>query len=53
MGGGKGAVSHYVFPIRPGRIIFELDGVDEEAAKEAFQKASIKLPIKTRFVKKV
>ncbi len=52
MGGGKGAVSYYVFPIRPGRILFELDGIDEAAAKEAFEKASIKLPIKTKFVKK-
>jgi len=52
MGGGKGSVSHYVFPIKPGRIIFELDGVEEAAAKEAFKKASDKLPIKTKFVKK-
>lgn len=52
MGGGKGSVSHYVFPIKPGRIIFELAGVDEETAKEAFKKASAKLPIKTKFVKK-
>jgi len=50
MGGGKGTVSHYVFPLRPGRIIFELDGVDEAVAKEAFTKASNKLPIKTKFV---
>ena len=53
MGGGKGSVSHYVFPIKPGRIIFELDGVEEELAKEAFEKSSNKLPIKTNFVKKV
>jgi len=53
MGGGKGAVSHYVFPIKPGRIIFELDGVEEEAAREALKKASGKLPIKTKFVKKI
>ena len=53
MGGGKGAVSHYVFPIKPGRIIFELDGVEEKAAREAFKKASDKLPIKTKFVKKI
>ena len=50
MGGGKGAVSHYVFPLRPGRIIFELDGVDEAAAKEALTKASNKLPVKTKFI---
>ena len=52
MGGGKGSVDHYVFPIKPGRIIFELDGVKEEIAKEAFRKASDKLPIKTKFIKK-
>ena len=52
MGGGKGAVDHYVFPIRPGRIIFELEGVKEEEAREIFSKASDKLPIKTRFIKK-
>ena len=52
MGGGKGAVSHYVFPITPGRIIFEIDGVEEETAKEAFRKAGDKLPVKTKFIKK-
>ncbi len=52
MGGGKGSVSHYVFPIKPGRIIFELDGVEKELAEEALKKASDKLPLKTRFVKK-
>lgn len=52
MGGGKGAVDHYVFPIRPGRIIFELTGIPEEKAKEAFRKAGDKLPIKTKFMKK-
>ena len=52
MGGGKGSVDHYVFPIRPGRIIFELEGIPEEKAKEAFRKASDKLPIKTKFIKR-
>jgi len=52
MGGGKGKVSHYVFPIRPGRIIFELEGVREEKAKEALKKAGAKLPIKTKFVRR-
>ncbi len=52
MGGGKGSVDHYVFPINPGRIIFELEGIEEEQAKEAFRKAGDKLPIKTKFVKK-
>lgn len=52
MGGGKGSVEYYVFPIKPGRIIYELDGIPEKEAREAFRKASDKLPIKTRFVKK-
>lgn len=52
MGGGKGSVDHYVFPIKPGRIIFELDGLKEEAAKEAFRKATDKLPVKTKFIKR-
>lgn len=52
MGCGKGAVDHYVFAIKPGRIIFELDGLKEEVAKEALEGAGNKLPIKTKFVKK-
>lgn len=52
MGGGKGAVDHYAFPVRPGRIIFELEGIKEEEAKEAFSKATDKLPIKTKFIKR-
>ena len=52
MGGGKGGVDHYVYPIRPGRIIFELDGLKEDIAKEALEGAGTKLPIKTKFVKK-
>jgi len=52
MGGGKGNVSHYVFPIKPGRIIFELEGVKEEIAKEALEKAAGKLPLKTKFLKR-
>ncbi|MDI6591659.1 MAG: 50S ribosomal protein L16 [Patescibacteria group bacterium] len=52
MGGGKGAVSHYVFPIKPGRIIFELEGIKEEQAREALKRAATKLPIKTKFIKR-
>ena len=52
MGGGKGSVDHYVYPIKPGRIIFELEGIKEELAREAMRKATDKLPIKTRFIKK-
>ncbi|MEK7094215.1 MAG: 50S ribosomal protein L16 [Patescibacteria group bacterium] len=52
MGGGKGSVDHYVFPVRPGRIIFELDGVSEEKARQAFRVAGFKLPFKTKVVVK-
>jgi len=52
MGGGKGSVDHYVYPIKPGRIIFELEGIPENSAREAFRKAADKLPIKTKFVKR-
>ena len=52
MGGGKGGVDHYVYPIKPGRVIFELDGLREETAKEALEGAGNKLPIKTKFIKK-
>lgn len=52
MGGGKGGVDHYVYPIKPGRIIFELDGIKEEIAKEALEGAANKLPIKTKFIKR-
>jgi len=50
MGGGKGAVDHYVFPIRPGRIIFEIDGLKEEIARESLEKAAAKLPVKTKII---
>lgn len=52
MGGGKGAVDHYVFPVKPGRILFEVDGIDEATAKEALRRAGHKLPVKTRIVEK-
>jgi len=52
MGGGKGSVDHYVFPVKPGRILFELEGIKEEMAREAFKIAADKLPIKTKFVKR-
>ena len=50
MGGGKGEVEGYVATVKPGRIIFELGGVDEELAKEAFRRAGHKIPIKTKFL---
>lgn len=52
MGGGKGSVDHYAYPVKPGRILFEMDGVPEELAKAALRLAAHKLPIKTRFVKR-
>ena len=52
MGGGKGGVDHYVYAIRPGRIIFELDGLKEDLSREILEGAGKKLPIKTKFVKK-
>ena len=52
MGGGKGSVDHYVVPVKPGRILFEIDGVSEKVASEAFRKAGHKMPIKTRVIAK-
>lgn len=52
MGGGKGAPSHFVAVVRPGRILFELAGVSPEIAKEAMRLAQHKLPIPTRFISK-
>jgi large subunit ribosomal protein L16 len=50
MGKGKGAPDHWVAVVKPGRILFELEGVTQELAREALDLASAKLPIKTRFV---
>ena len=50
MGGGKGSVDHYVAVIRPGRILFEMDGVTLEVAREALRLAGHKLPLRTRIV---
>jgi large subunit ribosomal protein L16 len=50
MGAGKGAVDHWVAVVKPGRMIFEMSGVQEEQAREAMRLASHKLPIRTRFV---
>lgn len=52
MGGGKGSVDHYVAPIKPGRILFEIDGVSKDLAAEAMRRASYKLPVKTQFIEK-
>ena len=52
MGSGKGAVEYWVAVVKPGRIMFEMDGVPEDVAKEAMRLAGHKLPIKTKFIVK-
>ena len=52
MGSGKGSVEYWVAVVKPGRIMFEMDGIDEATAKEAMRLASNKLPIKTKCVTK-
>lgn len=52
LGGGKGEVDHYVVPVKPGRILFEMDGVTEEIAFKSLRAAGHKLPVKTKTVKK-
>ena len=52
MGKGKGAPEFWVCRVKPGRILFEVDGVTESVAKVALYKASAKLPIKTKFIKR-
>jgi len=51
MGSGKGAVDRYVDVVKPGKIIFEMNGVTEEIAKEALRRAAHKLPVKCKFIK--
>ena len=53
MGSGKGAPELWVARVKPGRILFELDGVSVQLAKEALALAAAKLPIKTRFVERI
>ncbi|MAI07617.1 MAG: 50S ribosomal protein L16 [Magnetococcales bacterium] len=50
MGKGKGSTEYYVAKVKPGRIMYEMTGVDEELAREAMRLAAMKLPVKTRFV---
>lgn len=52
MGKGKGAPEYWVAVVKPGRVLFEIKGVDEEVAREALRLASHKLPIKTKFIKR-
>ena len=53
MGKGKGSVDHWVAVVKPGRVLFEMGGVPEEVAREALRLAGHKLPIKTKFVKRI
>lgn len=52
MGKGKGDLEGYCFEVRPGRVIFEVDGVTEAIARESLRKAGTKLPVKTRVIKR-
>jgi large subunit ribosomal protein L16 len=52
MGSGKGAVEHWVAVIRPGNILYEIRGVSEDQAKEAFRLAGHKMPVRTQFVRR-
>ena len=52
MGSGKGAPEYWVAVVKPGRILFEMGGVSEEVAREAMRLASMKLPVRTKFVMK-
>ena len=53
MGSGKGSPEYWACRVSPGRIMFELDGIPEDTAREAFDLASAKLPIHTKFVKRI
>ena len=53
MGKGKGSPEYWACRVKPGRILFEVDGVSEQIAKEALYKASAKLPIKCKFIKRI
>ncbi len=51
-GKGKGNVDHWACPIRPGRVLYEIEGVSESVAREAFRRAAAKLPVQTAFVQR-
>lgn len=53
MGSGKGAPEYWVAVIKPGRVLFEMSGVSEEIAREAMRLAAQKLPVKTKFIKRL
>ncbi len=50
MGSGKGAPDHFIATVKPGRVMFEMAGVDADVAKEAMKRASYKLPVKCKFI---
>ncbi|MEX0918045.1 MAG: 50S ribosomal protein L16 [Candidatus Paceibacterota bacterium] len=52
MGSGKGDPDHFVFEVAPGRVLFEVEGVTEDVAREAMRKATAKLPLTARFVRR-
>ncbi len=52
MGKGKGSVEYWAAKVKPGRVMFEIDGVSEPIAKEALRLAAMKLPVKTRFIER-
>ena len=52
MGKGKGSVDHYVAYVKPGRVLYEMDGVDTQVATEALKLAAAKLPVRTRLLMK-
>ncbi len=52
LGGGKGNVEGYVIPVKPGRILFEIDGIPREEAMKALRNAGFKLPVKTKVIEK-
>ena len=53
MGSGKGSPEYWACKVKPGKVMFELDGIPEDVAREAFSLASAKLPIHTKFVKRI
>jgi len=52
MGKGKGSIEYWVAEIQPGKVLYEMDGVQEDVAREAFRLAAAKLPLRTVFVQR-
>ena len=52
-GKGKGNVEYWIYPIKPGKILYEMEGVDEDLAREAFKLAASKIPVSTTFIKRM